>query len=231
MIATDFRTEMIETVQRRHCERHPLTEAWARGDLSREQLGRAMVEMYHYTWDVWRFIGRIVANCPIAEVRRNELANLAEEEDPLEPHNQQLLDFIAACGLDPHAAVQTPPLPTTQAHRDWLRLLCEHRTWQEAIGGFHIAMEWQLAGICARLVPALREHYQFEPRAIRYFVTHEGADEEHGSLAMDGVEKYTPPELRPKVLAAIEEATMRRWFFFDGIYVKWVLGYNLGEQR
>jgi pyrroloquinoline-quinone synthase len=230
MIATDFRTEMMDTVRRRHGERHPLTEAWARGELTREQLGRAAVEQYHYTYDVWRFIGRIVANCPIAAVRANELANLAEEEDPVEPHNQQLLDFIAACGLDPQTAIQTPPLPTTLAHRDWLRLLCDDRTWQEAVGGFHIAMEWQLAGICTRLAPALRDHYGFEPRAIRYFVTHMGADEEHGSLALDAVEKYTPPELRPKVLAAIEEATMRRWFFFDGIYVKWVLGYNLGDQ-
>ena len=31
-----FRQEMLDTVERRHCKRHPLTEAWAQGELSKE---------------------------------------------------------------------------------------------------------------------------------------------------------------------------------------------------
>src|SRR5205085_8096091 len=118
MVATSFRNEMVETVRRRHCVTHPLTEAWARGDLTREQLGLWAVEHYHYTSDLWRFIGRILANCDVPAGRAVELDNLADEENPDDVHNDQLLDFIAACGLDPRQAIQADPLPTTKALRD-----------------------------------------------------------------------------------------------------------------
>ena len=230
MVATTFRDEMLDLVRRRHCERHPLTEAWVRGELSREQLGRWATEHYHYTKDLWFFIGRILGNCPVPAARAMELENLAEEENEEDAHNQQLLDFIAACGLDPEVAMATDPLPTTKALRDWLLLLCERRTWQEAVAGFHVGMESQLAGICARLVPVLRDHYRFQPDEMRFFSTHLVADQEHGSRALEVADAHTPPELRPRVLQAIWEGTEKRWLYFDGVYVKYVLGYNLGNQ-
>jgi pyrroloquinoline-quinone synthase len=230
MVATSFRNEMVETVRRRHCERHPLTEAWARGDLTREQLGRWAIEHYHYTCDLWYFFGRIMANCPVPAGRAMELDNLADEENPDDRHNLQLLDFIAACGFDPEAAIKAEPLPTTKALRDWLFLLCDRRSWQESAGGFHVGMESQLADICARVVPTLRDHYGFAPAEMRFFETHLTADQEHGGRALEIVDQHTPPELRPKVLQAIWEGTEKRWLYFDGVYVKYVLGYNLGNQ-
>jgi pyrroloquinoline-quinone synthase len=230
MVATTFRSEMAEMVNRRHCIRHPLTEAWARGELSREQLARWAVEHYHYTKDLYFFYGRIIANCPVPEGRAMELDNLADEENPDDVHNQQLLDFIAACGFEPEQAVQAEPLPTTKALRDWLTLLCEKRSWQEAVAGLHVGMESQFSTICARVAPVLRDHYGFSARERRFFDTHIGADEEHGRRAYDVVERHTPPELRPRVLQAIWEGTEKRWGYFDGVYLKYVLGYNLGNQ-
>jgi pyrroloquinoline-quinone synthase len=230
MVATEFATEMRELVQRRHCERHPLTEALARGELSREQIARWAVEHYHYTKDLYFFIGRILANCEVPEGRAMELENLAEEENPEDMHNNQLLDFIAACGFDVAAAVASDPLPTTKALRDWLQLLCEKRTWQEAVAGFHVGMESQFTTICARWAPALRDRYGFGERERRFFDTHIGADEEHGRRALEVVAKHTPPELRPRVLQAIWEGTEKRWGYFDGVYIKYVMGYNLGNQ-
>src|SRR5438309_6644021 len=45
---------MLDIVEERHCKRHPLTDAWARGELSREQIGRWAVEHWHYTHDLHR---------------------------------------------------------------------------------------------------------------------------------------------------------------------------------
>jgi len=230
MVATAFRDDMLATVWRRHCVGHPLTDAWVRGDLTREQLGLWGVEHYHYTKDLYFFLGRIMANCPVPAGRAMEHDNMADEENPEDTHNQQLLDFIAACGLDVEAVPRSTPLPTTQGLRDWLHLLCEKRSWQEAAAGFHVGMERQFTDICARVVPPLRDHYGFAPREIRFFETHIGADQEHGTRALDVVEAHTPPELRPAVLQAIWEGTEKRWLYFDGVYVKYVLGYNLGNQ-
>lgn len=230
MVATTFRQEMAEVVNRRHCVNHPLTDAWAKGELSREQLARWCVEHYHYTKDLYFFCGRIMANCSVPEGRAMELDNLADEENPDDVHNNQLLDFITACGYDARQAIQSDPLPGTKALRDWLLLLCERRSWQEAVAGFHIGMESQLTTICQRIVPTLRDHYGFGPEERRFFDVHIGADEEHGRRAYDVVEKHTPPELRERVLQAIWEGTEKRWGYFDGVYIKYVLGYNTGNQ-
>ncbi|HEY7066884.1 MAG TPA: iron-containing redox enzyme family protein [Chloroflexota bacterium] len=230
MVATAFRDEMVAMVRRRHCVTHPLTDAWAEGKLSREQLGLWAVEHYHYTSDLWRFIGRILGNCPVPAARAVELDNLADEENPEDVHNDQLLDFITACGLDARQAIQQEALPTTKALRDWLFLLCDRRSWQESVAGFHIGMESQFNDICARVVPTLRDQYGFSPREMRFFATHVTADQEHGGRALDAVSQNTPPELRPQVLQAIWEGTEKRWGYFDGVYVKYVLGYNLGNQ-
>lgn len=226
---TTFRQQMLDVVEDRHCKRHPLTDAWAKGELSREQMGRWAIEHWHYTHDLHTFFGRILANCDQQEGRVMELDNLADEQNEDDPHNRQLLDFIDACGLDA-SLIERPPLPTTQALRDWLLLLCEKRSWQEAAAGFHVGMEAQLAAICDRLVPALRDHYALDARSIRFFVTHQTADLEHGGRALAVAEKYTPDALRPKVIQAVREGTEKRWLYFDGVYVRWVLGYNLGFQ-
>lgn len=227
---TSFRQEMIDLVEQRHCRRHPLTEAWARGELTVEQLGLWAVEHYHFTNDLHVLFGRIIANCDEAEAREMELANLSDEQNPEDPHNRQLVDFIDACGLDTKTLIQRDPLPTTRALRDWLVLLCERRSWQEAAAGFHVGLESQLAGICDLWLPALQRHYTFDPRAIRFFATHQTADREHGGRALSVVEKHTPEALRARVLRAIWEGTERRWFYYDGVYLKYVMKYNLGGQ-
>ncbi|HZT08766.1 MAG TPA: iron-containing redox enzyme family protein [Chloroflexota bacterium] len=228
--ATAFRQEMLDTVERRHCKRHPLTEMWARGELSKEQLGRWAIEHYHFTRDLHTFFGRILANCDVQAGRDMELDNLADEQNPEDPHNRQLLDFVDACGLNTEELIRRAPLPTTQALRDWLFLKCERASWQEAAAGIHVGMEAQLAPICDRLVPSLQTNYAFDPHAIRFFVTHQTADIEHGGRALAVIERYTPEELRPRVIQAVNEGTEKRWLYFDGVYVKYVLGYNIGNQ-
>ena len=230
MAVATFRQQMLDIVEARHCKRHPLTDAWVRGELSRQQIGRWGIEHWHYTHDLHRLIGRILANCDQQEGRDMEIDNIADEQNAADPHNLQLLDFIDACGLDGEALIQRPPLPTTQGMRDWLLLLADRRSWQEAAAGFHVGMEAQLAQICDRLVPVLREHYGFDEHTIRFFVTHQTADVEHGGRALSVVEKYTPDELRPRVLQAVREGTEERWLYFDGVYIKWVMGYDLGAQ-
>ncbi len=230
MAVATFRQQMLDIVEEHHCKRHPLIDTWVRGDLSRETLGRWAVEHWHYTHDLHRLIGRILANCDHQEGRDMEIDNLSDEQRGSDPHNRQLLDFVDACGLDSDELVQRPPLPTTQGMRDWLLLLADRRSWQEAAAGFHVGMEAQLAPICDRVVPVLREHYGFDEHAIRFFVTHQTADVEHGGRALHVVDKYTPDDLRDRVLEAIREGTDARWMYFDGVYIKWVLGYDLGGR-
>lgn len=228
---TEFRAELEATVQRRHCRSHPLTEAWAAGKLTREVLGAWVREHYHFTRNIWQIYGHMVANCPVKEARSMILENLTEEESPIDPHEQQLLDFARACGLDPEQVQQWDPLPTTKALRDWMTLLAEKRTWQEAVAGINIGMESQLPDIIALIWPSLQERYGFTDPEVRFFRIHHTADMKHGGVAIDMVVRHTPPELQPAVLQAVWEGTEKRWFYFDGVYVRYVLGYRLGNHE
>src|SRR5438093_3925323 len=165
-VTVSFREQMQEVVERRHCKNHPLTDAWARGELTKEQLALWAIEHWHFTHDIYRFMGRIMANCDVQEGRAMEIDNVSDEIDPNDPHPRQILNFIDACGLDAEALTHRDPLPTTQALRDWLYLLCDRRRWQEAAAGLHIGMEGQIAYICDRVVAALREHNGFGERAM-----------------------------------------------------------------
>lgn len=230
-VVVDFRQQLVDTVERRHCKRHPLTKAWAAGELDRAVLGAWAREHYHFTRDVWSFYGQMVANCPVREARAMILENLMEEGEEVEdPHIQQLLDFARACGLDSDEVRRAEPLPTTKALKDWIALLASKRTWQEAVAGINIGMESQLPVIIGQIGPALEERYGFAPEEIRFFRVHEVADVKHGGEALDMVAAHTPPELREAVLQAAWEGTEKRWLYFDGVYIQHVLRYRLGDH-
>jgi hypothetical protein len=43
------------------------------------------------------------------------------------------------------------------------------------------------------------------------------------------VAKYaTTPEIQEAVRQAVREGTQKRWLYYDGVYIKYVLGYDVG---
>ena len=62
------------------------------------------------------------------------------------------------------------------------------------------------------------------------FEEHIHADEIHGSKGFAIVEKYcTTPELQDLAVHYARESARMRWFFFDGIYIHYEMGYKLAE--
>jgi len=224
----DFRAELTALVDSRHCTRHPLVEAWAAGKLSKPQMAAWVQEHYHFTRDLWSFFGAMFGNCPEPEGRATIMENLGEEEDPSDPHIEMLLSFAAACGVDPAQIKASRPLPTTWALKDWLTVISTRRTWLEAAAGVHIGMESQLPDIVVKILPALRDAHGFQEEDIRFFTLHYNADQEHGGRAYDLVTKYArTPELQAAVRQAVREGTQKRWLYYDGVYIKHVLGYPI----
>ena len=67
---------------------------------------------------------------------------------------------------------------------------------------------------------------------IAYFPVHVEADTEHGGKAYDLVEKYARSEdQRRRAVLAAREGAEKRWFYIDGIYIHYVLGYKLTDAR
>ena len=97
----DFKAQIKDIVDARHCIRHPLVEAWAAGKLTRPQMAAWVREHYHFTKDMWAFLAAVYSNCPYPDARAAIMDNLSEEQDPNDPHTEILLTFAAACGADP----------------------------------------------------------------------------------------------------------------------------------
>ncbi|HEX6511997.1 MAG TPA: iron-containing redox enzyme family protein [Chloroflexota bacterium] len=226
--AEGFKRELKTIVDERHCSQHPLVEAWAAGTLPKEVLGRWAQEHYHFTKDLWAFLAATYANCPHSDVRATIMENLSEEIDPADPHLQILLGFASACGVSPEEIKASKPLPTTWGLKDWLTRISTRQSWIESAAGMHIGMESQMPTMAAKIIPALREKYGLSESDIRFFTLHHEADQEHGGRIYELVGKYaTTPEVQEAVRQAVREGTQKRWLYYDGVYIKYVLGYPI----
>ena len=82
--------------------------------------------------------------------------------------------------------------------------------------------------MAATIIPALRDKYHMTEDEIRFFTLHHEADQEHGGRIYELVAKYaTTPEVQEAVREAVREGTQKRWLYYDGVYIKYVLGYEV----
>ena len=227
-----FRDQIREAVESRHSRHHPYYKLWGEGKLTREQMGGWAQEHYHFTKDVAWLMGPLLSDNPYPDVRDRFRHNLEEEMDPRDPHVEILLRFGRACGLDPTAVKRSKPLPTTQALLDWIFILSRHRSMVEAIAGLNIGLESQPPQLYGDIIPALREKYGFTEEELAFFPVHTEADTEHGERAYRLVEKYTrSEEAKARVILAAREGAEKRWFYIDGIYMHYVMGHRLTDDR
>src|SRR6266487_3959591 len=70
--------------------------------------------------------------------------------------------------------------------------------------------------------------YRLKEEDIEHFWLHAVADTEHGGKGFDILDQYaTTPELQDMAVNYARESARMRWFFFDGIYIHYEMGYNL----
>jgi pyrroloquinoline-quinone synthase len=232
MAVVTLRDELQAAVESRHSRHHPYYQLWREGKLSREAIGGWVQEHYHFTKDIPWLVGPMLSEVPYPDVRELFRHNIEEEMDPRDPHIDILLRFGAAMGLDPDAVRRSKPLPTTQALLDWVYIVSRHRSMVEAIAGLNIGLESQPPQLYGDIVPVLREQYGCTDEQIAYFPVHVDADTEHGSRAFALVEKYArSPESRKRAVLAAREGAEKRWFYIDGIYIHYVLGHPLKDER
>ena len=232
MAIATLRDELKAAVESRHCRNHPYYQLWREGKLPRAAIAGWVQEHYHYTKDIVWLSGINLVDIPYEDVREMYRQSLAEEMDPKEPHIEILLRFGAAMGLDPEAVKRSKPLPTTQAVLDWAWILTRQRSLVESIAGKQIGMESQPPTLYGDIVPALKTHYGCTDEQIAYFPVHVEADTEHGGRAYNIIEKYArSDEQRARAVLAAREGAEKRWFYIDGIYLHYVQGYKLTDDR
>jgi pyrroloquinoline-quinone synthase len=220
-MASAFRDHLIATRDRRHSKSHPFFELWAQGKLTKEQTALYCIQHYHFVSEYLNWMAYEASQIPERDVKTYLFENLGDEENPSDRHLDMLLDYVVASGLERKTVQESKTLPRTENLQNWGWRLVYQRPWQVALAGMFIGLESQFSDICKKIVPALHRHYGYPSgaREIRFFEEHIGLDEIHGNKGFSLVERYcTTQELTEQALKAVEEATMRRWDYMNGIY-------------
>src|SRR5215210_2576894 len=223
-----FRQELKAAVLERHCAHHPMTQKWVRGELSRNALMGWGIEHYHWVSNISPVTFYRLAKAP-PDVREMVLANYQEEHDPDRPHLPIVLRFAAANGADVEEVVQRGRgLPTTESWVAWRIDVAKHEPWIASVAAGTIGSESQSVRLYSTVLPALREIYGFPEDVIEHFWLHSEADVEHSNRGFESLERHcTTREQQEIAIHFARESARRRWFYFDGIYLHYELGYKL----
>jgi pyrroloquinoline-quinone synthase len=146
----------------RGSSKHPFSQAWASGQLSRAQLGQWAVQHYHYIVAIPPQFAALYSRMPDAQGREMLMENLVGEEPPHAPeksHPRLLLKFARACGLTDEdvtgAEMRGDVLPATRAMRAWIWELATLRPIHEACAGIMVALEGQLPTLYPPYIDAM----------------------------------------------------------------------------
>ncbi len=218
---SSFRDRLVAVRDKKHSKDHPFFDKWARGELTKEQTALYCIQHYHFVAEYLNWMAYEASQAPHHDVKTYLLENLGDEENPDDRHMDMLADYVVASGLNRDSVEKSIVLSGTEGLQNWGWRMVYQRPWQAALAGMFIGLESQFLDICKKVVPALHKHYGYRPgaREIRFFEEHIGADEIHAGKGFAIVEKYcTTEELQDLALKAVEEATVRRWRYMNGVY-------------
>jgi pyrroloquinoline quinone (PQQ) biosynthesis protein C len=224
---SSLRERLEAAVMERHCANHPLTEKWAAGQISKNAMMGWGIEQYHWISNIYKGELYKAANTPL-EAQHLLLSNYLEEVDPERPHLDIILRFAAANGADIEEVKKGRGLPTTEALVAWFNRVCKEESFIASVAATNIGTESQSPLLYGKVLPALRQTYRFKDEDIEHFWLHEEADKEHGGRGFGILDRYcTTPELQEMAVHYARESAKMRWFFFDGIYLHYEMGYKL----
>lgn len=226
-MARTFRKQLEDAVLERHCANHPMTEKWAKGEVSHRCMMGWAAEQYHWVNKMNTPTFLICREAP-DDVIAAELDNFHEETDPDHSHYEIMLRFAKANGGSLAKIKKGEGLPTTQS---WVRFLIDMAhdyPWYCGMSALRIGTESQSPMLYSKLLPALREIYKFNEEDIEHFWLHSEVDIEHGSRAFDLLIKHCKSsEQKEKCVHFARESAKMRWLHFDGIFLHYEMGYSL----
>ncbi len=221
----DFFNALEEARSPKHSGGHPLSQAWANGELSRAQLGFYATQHFYYIDPIPQQFAHFFARLPDLDGRQIMLENLLGEEMPETPekrHPELMLKFGVACGMDRQAMIDAEfsqqILAGSRGMRAWIWEMVAFRSLAEACAGIMVALEGQLPTLYPKYVTAM-EKMGFSADDLEFFHIHIVADIEHAGAGLELAHRYaTTPELQKLAIEAVRTSGAMRWQMLDGIY-------------
>lgn len=206
---------------------HWAWEHFSSGSLTKVQLKTHFQQEYAvYVRDFPVFLARILGKCPPPSVRRMLAENIYEEETGglslRKSHPELFLTMMEGLGFRRADFEHDRLLPAARTYRAWLDKMSHHRHWVIAAAIFTVFVEGSINDRKELHAPSRRKkakdieaiiarhplvRYHGVPRSRMGLIrAHQLVEAGHRHDAYDMVVNYTPPALRPLVLASVKKS-------------------------
>jgi len=213
-------TELLDKIDAAIAEKnllkHPFYQDWQMGKLSREALQLYAAQYYRHVEAFPKHL-RVLAARTEGSIREIILENLAEEENPSQPHPKLWRDFAASLGVNEEDIACCPALPGAQAVVETFREIVGDRSVAEAVAALY-AYEAQVPEIATTKIDGLRKFYGVNsPKALAYFAIHEEGDRAHRAAWRGWLEEHAHGD-EEEILATTNEALDALWGALDAVH-------------
>ena len=224
MNSTGFFEELDAAIAKYDLLRHPLYNAWAAGELTRDDVREYARQYYHHVEAFPSYLAELALRLEEGELRRAVLANMCDErgkagraESDSVPHSELWLDFAEGMGAKRDMRGHKP-LPEINRLVTHFHCVAGDATPEEALAAFY-AYESQVPRVAKEKERGLRERYGADDKTCGYFALHATADIYHANLWRKQLEKRIAanPATADAALTAAEKTARMLWQALDGI--------------
>jgi pyrroloquinoline-quinone synthase len=166
--------------------KHPFYQAWTCGELSKEDLRLYAGEYYHQVAAFPTYLSALHSRLPDGRLRRQLLANAADEELRGTAHSELWLQFAEALGADRDEVRAGVPSAEMAEIVGQFRKLAAEAAPVKALAAFW-AYESQVPHVAKQKAAGLRERYGLDDDACEYFDLHTTVDEYHSQVWEDEI--------------------------------------------
>jgi pyrroloquinoline-quinone synthase len=216
---TELLNKIDAAIAEKNLLKHPFYQDWQAGKLSREALQLYAAQYYRHVEAFPKHL-RVLAARTEGTVRDIVMENLAEEEDPSQPHPKLWRDFATAVGVSEEDITSCPALPGAQAAVRTFREIVGDRTVAEAVAALY-AYEAQVPEIATTKIEGLKNFYGVNsPEGLAYFEVHEVADKAHRAAWRNWLLEHADSSSEEEILATTNEALDAMWALLDAVHRK-----------
>jgi len=203
---------------------HPFYQAWAAGQLTREELRQYAEDYYLHVVAFPTYLAELAIRLDESELRRAVLANMADEKGLADStdaegmaHSEMWLDFAEGMGARRRVRPFRPLAEMNELMTFFHRVAGEG-TPEEALAAFYV-YESQVPRVAKEKARGLQEIYGADEKTCRYFTLHTTADVHHSQVWKQQLAKRLEahPEAAEKALESAEAAAKALWRALDGI--------------
>jgi pyrroloquinoline quinone (PQQ) biosynthesis protein C len=175
--------------------------------------------------NIHRFFGIRYQKCPIPELRRMLLENMAEEEGEdlfggkYPSHRDLWVQFAMGIGIQRDEILNYEPLPGIRAAPEMYVSLVQQSHWAVAIGT-GLVFEGGRPKRMKEESKALEKYYAWIPHdCLDFFRAHEYHDEGYGAMVVDVIKQHCMEEhLQHEMREAVKQRADIMWLQNDCIY-------------